>query len=74
MKVWKTIWQVQKWIRGLGYPEDVQEFRDLEKSGLVQGNFANDRQNVYSDGTLQILNSNLVAQFNVFLPICFHMH
>ena len=63
--------EVQKWIRGLGYPEDVQEFRDLEKSGLVQGNYANDRQNVYSDGTLQILNSNLVAQFNVFFTDLF---
>ena len=63
--------EVQKWIRGLGYPEDVQEFRDLEKSGLVQGNYVNDRQNVYSDGTLQILNSNLVAQFNVFFTDLF---
>ena len=63
--------EVQKWIRGLGYPEDVQEFRDLEKSGLVQGNYANDRQNIYSDGTLQILNSNLVAQFNVFFTDLF---
>ena len=63
--------EVQKWIRGLGYPEDVQEFRDLEKSGLVQGNYTNDRQNVYSDGTLQILNSNLVAQFNVFFTDLF---
>ena len=63
--------EVQKWIRGLGYPEEVQEFRDLEKSGLVQGNYTNDRQNVYSDGTLQILNSNLVAQFNVFFTDLF---
>jgi hypothetical protein len=63
--------EVQKWIRGLGYPEEVQEFRDLERSGLIQGNYKNDGQNIYSDGTLQILNSNLVAQFNVFFTDLF---
>ena len=63
--------EVQKWIRGLGYPEEVQEFRDLERSGLIQGNYMNDGQNIYSDGTLQILNSNLVAQFNVFFTDLF---
>ena len=63
--------EVQKWIRGLGYPEEVQEFRDLVRSGLIQGNYKNDGQNIYSDGTLQILNSNLVAQFNVFFTDLF---
>jgi len=63
--------EVQKWIRGLGYPEEVQEFRDLERSGLIQGNYKNDGQNIYSDGTLQILNSNLIAQFNVFFTDLF---
>ena len=63
--------EVQKWIRGLGYPEEVQEFRDLDGSGLIQGNYRNDGQNIYSDGTLQILNSNLVAQFNVFFTDLF---
>jgi len=57
--------EIQNWIRGLGYPESVQEFRDLEAEGLLQGRYKNDRQNIYSDGTLQILNNNLVAKFNV---------
>ena len=57
--------EIQNWIRGLGYPESVQEFRDLEAEGLLQGRQKNDRQNIYSDGTLQILNNNLVAKFNV---------
>ena len=57
--------EIQNWIRGLGYPESVQEFRDLESSGLIQGGYVKDRQNIYSDGTLQILSSNLVAKFNV---------
>jgi hypothetical protein len=57
--------EIQNWIRGLGYPESVQEFRDLEAEGLTQGRYIQDKQNIYSDGTLQVLNSNLVANFNV---------
>jgi hypothetical protein len=57
--------EIQNWIRGLGYPESVQEFRDLEAEGLTQGRYVQDKQNIYSDGTLQVLNSNLVANFNV---------
>jgi hypothetical protein len=58
--------EIQNWMRGLGYPEEVKQFRDLSNEGLIQGNYVNDRQNIYSDGTLQILSSNFVAQFQVF--------
>ena len=57
--------EIQNWIRGLGFPESTQEFRDLQKGGLLQGRYVQDKQNIYSDGTLQILTSNLVAKFNV---------
>ena len=57
--------EIQNWIRGLGYPEEVQEFRDLSAEGIAKGSYAKDRQNIYSDGTLQVLSSNLVAKFNV---------
>ena len=57
--------EIQNWIRGLGYPEEVQEFRDLAAGGITQGRYVKDRQNIYSDGTLQVLSSNLVAKFNV---------
>ena len=52
--------EIQNWIRGLGYPEEVKQFRNLESSGVIKS-----KQNIYSDGTLQILSSNLVAKFNV---------
>ena len=29
--------EIQRWIRGLGYPESMQEFRNLEKSGKENG-------------------------------------
>ena len=58
--------EIQKWIRGLGYPESMQEFRDLQKAGETSGILTPDRgDNIYSDGTLQILNSSLIAKFNV---------
>ena len=57
--------ELQDWIRGLGYPESVQEFRDLAADGIIKGAYVKDRQNIYSDGTLQILSSNLVPKFNV---------
>jgi hypothetical protein len=57
--------EIQNWIRGLGYPESVQEFRDLAAESIVKGSYVKDRQNIYSDGTLQILGNNLVAKFNV---------
>ena len=61
----KNFMEIQNWIRGLGFPESTQEFRDLTKGGLTQGRYVQDKQNVYSDGTLQILTSNMVARFNV---------
>ena len=57
--------EIQNWIRGLGYPETLQEFDNLEKEAILPGNFGRTGDNIYSDGTLQILSSNLVAKFNV---------
>jgi hypothetical protein len=63
--------EVQNWIRGLGYPEEVQEFRDLNKSGIAKGNYLNDRQNIYSDGTLQVLTSSSVPNFQIIFKDLF---
>jgi len=57
--------EIQNWIRGLGYPETLQEFDKLESEAVLPGNFGRSGDNIYSDGTLQILSSNLVAKFNV---------
>ena len=57
--------EIQNWMRGLGYPEEVAQFRNLEKEATVTGPYVKDRQNIYSDGTLQILSSNLVAKFQI---------
>lgn len=57
--------EIQNWIRGLGFPEELKQFDDLEKSGTVQGNYLKDRQNIYSDGTLQVLTSSQIPNFQI---------
>jgi hypothetical protein len=57
--------EIQNWIRGLGYPEKLSQFSELEQKGLVQGNYAKDLQNIYSDGTLQVLTSSSLPNFQV---------
>ena len=57
--------ELQRWIRGLGYPENMDEFRKLESEGVMPTNFGQAGDDIYSDGTLQILSSNLVPSFQV---------
>ena len=57
--------ELQRWIRGLGYPENMDEFRKLESEGVMPDNFGRKGDDIYSDGTLQILSSNLVPAFQV---------
>ena len=57
--------ELQRWIRGLGYPENMDEFRKLESEGVMPTNFGQAGDDIYSDGTLQILSSNLVPAFQV---------
>lgn len=61
----KNYMEIQNWIRGLGFPERLEQFSELQESGLIQGNYVNDRQNIYSDGTLQILTSSQIPNFEV---------
>ena len=62
----KNYMEIQNWIRGLGYPEEVQEFRDLDAGGQQSKQpYAQSGHDIYSDGTLQILSSNFIAKFNV---------
>ena len=58
--------EIQNWIRGLGFPDSLKEFNDLEKENILGVNkFGQEGDNIYSDGTLQILSSNLVPKFQV---------
>ena len=53
---------IYKWMTGLGYPENVGQFRQLRKDDIRTNASASDdgdpRYFEFSDATLQILNSN----------------
>ena len=59
--------EIQNWIRGLGFPETLKQFDKLEEQDYLFGaaRFSNRGDQIYSDGTLQILSSNLVPKFQV---------
>ena len=65
--------EIQNWIRGLGYPEKISEFENLEKQSILgtEVKFGQSGDDIYSDATLQILSNNLVPQFQVVFSDCF---
>jgi len=64
--------EIQNWMRGLGFPESGQEFRDLESEGQDYGIIPTEGgDNIYSDGTLQILSNNLIPKFQVMFSDLF---
>jgi hypothetical protein len=65
--------EIQNWIRGLGYPESLKQFDELEEQDYLFGaaRFSNRGDQIYSDGTLHILSSNLVPKFQVLFDDLF---
>ena len=56
--------EIQNWMRGLGFPESLAEFQELREQAIL-GVMGKSTEDIYSDGTLQILSSNLVPKFQV---------
>lgn len=51
--------EVHNWLRGLGYPESIQEFIDMKADNLYDPSIsAKNPVNEYSDASLFIYNSN----------------
>lgn len=63
--------QIQNWMRGLGYPESLDEIYDLQSQDETQLEYSSSSMNIYSDGTLQVLNSNQRVQFEVIFKDLF---
>jgi len=63
--------ELQNWIRGLGFPESLKEFDDLDQEKDVFGKYHQTGDNIYSDGTLQVLSNNLVPKFQIFFDDLF---
>tara|TARA_B100000965_G_scaffold92282_1_gene75202 strand:- start:65 stop:511 length:447 start_codon:yes stop_codon:yes gene_type:complete len=62
--------QIQNWMRGLGFPESVKEIQKLQRTNK-QNEPQSKSMDVYSDGTLQALNSNQRVQFQVIFSDMF---
>ena len=58
--------EIQNWMRGLGYPEKLQQIYDLQKTGNRALDLpSRSMENVFSDGTLQVLSSSLISKFQI---------
>lgn len=60
----KNYMEIQRWIRGINYPESLSEIANFQKQ---QGKYTGftDQKNLYSDATLVVLNSKQLPQFQV---------
>jgi len=62
--------EIQNWMRGLGFPESLQEIYDLQNENSVLSR--EKTMNIYSDGTLTILdamqNENFKVKFSDLFP------
>ena len=57
--------EIQNWMRGLGFPESLQEIYDLQEVNTKFENLPKSQMNIYSDGTLVVYNSNQNYNFQV---------
>jgi len=57
--------EIQRWMRGLGFPESLNEIYNLQKEETNTVGYDSDSMNIYSDGSLVVMNSNNRPQFEV---------
>ncbi len=57
--------EISNWIRGLGFPESLDEIYKLQASNPNLDQPRKGQLNLYSDGTLTILTSNQNANFKI---------
>lgn len=66
--------EIQNWMRGLGFPESLDQFAQLENANIpssTKARYVQDKQNIYSDGTLQVLTSSQIPNFQIFFKDLF---
>ena len=57
--------EIQNWIRGLGYPESLREIYELQSQERYLNTLDSKMMDIYSDGNLEVLTSNMNTNFNV---------
>ena len=63
--------EIQNWMRGLGFPESLKEIYDFQKGSPDISQPNKSQLNLYSDGTLTILNSNNIPKFKLIFENLF---
>ena len=63
--------EIYNWIRGLGYPESLKEVYDFQKEKSDISQPIKSQLNLYSDGTLTILDSNNIPKFKLIFENLF---
>ena len=63
--------EIQNWIRGLGYPENLNQLQKLNDKALIHGIYGNEGEQIYSDATLQILSNSLIPKYQVMFKDVF---
>jgi len=57
--------EIQNWIRGIGYPESLNQIYEFQESNEKFEQPYKSQMNLYSDGTLLVLNSNQNSNFQI---------
>lgn len=57
--------EIQNWIRGIGFPDSLDEIYNLQKEQKYVDTTDSKLMNIYSDGTLQILTSSSNPNFKL---------
>ena len=57
--------EIQKWIRGIGYPESLEQIYDFQKTNPNLSQPEGSQINLFCDATLIILNSSNLGNFKV---------
>ena len=65
--------EIQNWLRGLGFPESLEEIYDFQEqnSSYNRGQPEKSQLNLYSDGTLTVLNQLNNPKFKVYFKDLF---
>ena len=65
--------EIQNWLRGLGFPESLEEIYDFQEqdSPYNRGQPERSQLNLYSDGTLTVLNQLNNPKFKVYFKDLF---
>lgn len=62
----KNYLEIQNWMRGIGYPESLEEIYTFQKTGNINPKLESQKQlGLFSDGTLQVLTNSSLPNFQV---------